>query len=255
VSAEGLQSAADAMEGRGANALVLELKPASGELVWTSRVHMAEAYGVGGRADLTAELSSLKEQGVYLVAELSCCVDDMLAIRNLPVALRASDGSVYKDDAGYWLDPYNKEVRAYIVDLCKELAGMGFQEVLLKNVAHPDAEVIYSQPMSGTPDRVTAVSALALALRDALKDTELVVSAEMNADSFRGGDVTANGQTLSFFLKVFSRVYADSDGTALESDRSLVSSASESGDSGARFVPILPSAAAAGSWMLQNWVA
>ena len=255
VSAEGLQTAADAMEGRGADALVLEMKPDSGQLVWASRVHMAEAYGVAGRADLTEELTSLKEQGVYLVAELSCCIDEMMATRNLPVALRNADGSVYKDDAGYWLDPYSKEVRAYIADLCGELAGMGFDEVLLKNVAHPAAEVTYSQPMSGTPDRVAAVSAMALALRDALKDTEFVVSAGMDPVSFRGGDATANGQTLSFFLKIFGRVYAESDGTALESDRSLVSAASDSGDAGKRFVPVLPSAAAAGSWMLSEWSA
>jgi hypothetical protein len=253
VSVEGLSAAAAAMEKWEADTLVLEMKPASGELVWPSRVHMAEAYGVAGRADLSEELASLKEEGVYLVAEISCCVDDMIAIRNLPVALRSSDGTVYHDDIGYWLDPYNKEVRAYITELCVELAGMGFDEVLLRNLAHPDAEVSYSQPMSGEPNKVAAVSALALALRDALKDTELVVSAKMDAISFRGGDATANGQTLSIFMKVFSRVYAESDGTALESDRSLVSSASGGGTAGVRFVPILPSQAAAGSWMLPSW--
>lgn len=251
VSAEALADAAEGLDSRGANALVLQLKPPDGQLAWASRVKLASSYGVNGTAELGESIAALKAQGVYLVAALSCCVDERMAARNLPMALHDSSGGLYRDGAGYWLDPYNKDARAYILELCTELADMGFDELLLDYVAHPEADVVYSLEMSGEPDRVFAVSSLALALTDGLKDKPVAVSAFMDARAFRTDERPPNGQDLSFFLTVFSRVYVASDGTALESDRARAARVLGEEDSlGVRFVPVLPSASDSGSWLL-----
>lgn len=251
--AEGLVNAAASLDARNANALVVQMKPPDGQLVWASQVKLAASYGVNGTAELAETVAALKAQGVYLVAELSCCVDELMATRNLPMALRDSAGGLYSDEAGFWLDPYNKEARAYISELCGELADMGFDELLLEYVAHPDADVVYSRQMSGDADRVAAVSGLALALTEALKDAQVTVSAFMDAEAFRTSEAPVNGQDLSFFLTVFGRVYAASDGTALEGDRARVSSILGGEESlGARFVPVLPSAPGSGSWLLMS---
>ncbi len=253
VGAEGLADAAASLDSRGANALVVQMKPPEGQLAWASQVKLAASYGVNGTAALGETVAALKEQGVYLVAALSCCVDEYMATRNLPLALRDSSGGLYSDSARYWLDPYNKDARAYISELCGELADMGFDELLLEYVAHPDADVVYSRQMSGEADRVTAVSGLALALTDALKDKQVTVSALMDAQAFRTDERPVNGQDLSFFLTVFGRVYAASDGTALESDRARAAEALGGEESlNARFVPVLPSAPGSGSWLLMS---
>lgn len=251
VGAEGLINAAAALDSRGANALVVQMKPPDGQLAWASRVKLASSYGVNGTAELKETVSELKGQGVYLVAELSCCVDERMATRNLPMALRDSAGGLYRDGAGYWLDPYSKDARTYIAELGKELAEMGFDELLLKYVAHPDADVIYSREMSGDANRVTAVSSLALALTEALKESQVTVSALMDAGAFRAGEAPLNGQALSFFLTVFGRVYVSTDGTALENDRARAAEALGGEETlSTRFVPILPSAPGGGSWLL-----
>jgi hypothetical protein len=95
------------------------MKPPDGQLAWASQVRLADSYGVNGTAALGETVTALKAQGVYLVAALSCCVDERMATRNLPLALRDSSGGLYRDGAGYWLDPYNKDARAYILDLSR----------------------------------------------------------------------------------------------------------------------------------------
>jgi hypothetical protein len=174
-----------------------------------------------------------------------------MATRNQPLALRDAEGLVFEDDNGAWLDPFSKEARAYIAELGKELAEMGFDELLLSHVAHPDAEVIYSRDMSGSFDRTTAVSQLALALTQELGDTQVRVSALMDAQAFQTGDTAVNGQSLAFFLKVFQRVYAPSDASRLADDRAAVSAAFEGADALIRFVPLLPGVPDDGSWLLQ----
>lgn len=66
---------------RGGNALVLEVKPSSGQLVWATSVQLAADYGTAGTTDLGVLANTLKEQNIYLVAQLSCCTDDLLAQR------------------------------------------------------------------------------------------------------------------------------------------------------------------------------
>ena len=250
-------AAAAELESAGANALVLEMKPPSGQLVWRSDVALAAAYAVSGIADFSGTVAALKEQGIYLVAEFSCCVDDLMAIRNPPLALRDTAGHVFADERGAWLDPYSRGAREYLTALCLELAAMGFDELLLTNVGHPDADVIYSREMTGLSGREAAVSNFALALTQALADTEIRVSALLETAALRAESSAVNGQSLPVFLRVFQRVYVPTDGTMWEADRALVAAALASeaafgGDAALplRFVPILPAAPETGSWLL-----
>ena len=136
------------------------MKPDSGRLVWPSSSYMATAFDTKGISDLSASLAELKEQGVYLIAQISCLVDTLMATRDAPIALRDISGSVYTSSAGAWLDPYNSETRDYLYFLMHELAAMGFDEILLSNIVHPAGSVTYSQPLSITPTPITAVSSI-----------------------------------------------------------------------------------------------
>lgn len=124
------------------NALVLEMKPRSGILMWDSMATEAMNYGLSTPTELTAEMptivSDIKERDIYLVAQISCCLDELFASRSTTITLRRADtGGNYMDDYGTWLDPYNMNVRNYVVELAKELYAMGFDEVVLADIMHP----------------------------------------------------------------------------------------------------------------------
>ena len=128
---ERLQSAAASLVD--GNALMLEMKPRSGQLVWNSKAAMAVSYGLSTDTDfsnsLPAVIPALKEREdgkrVYMVAQISCFIDDLLAARSNQFALRTAYGLNYSDEYGTWLDPYTSDVRNYILDLAKELYEWG----------------------------------------------------------------------------------------------------------------------------------
>ena len=74
----------------------------------------------------------IRDRDIYLVAQLSCCTDALMATRCPTAALTTQSGVPYSDSDGTWLDPYNSMTADYLVQLCTELADMGFDELLLK---------------------------------------------------------------------------------------------------------------------------
>ncbi|MGI5936344.1 MAG: putative glycoside hydrolase [Oscillospiraceae bacterium] len=253
ISGENLSAYAAALESQGANALVLDMKPESGQLSWISEVYEASAFGLSGSQDLREPIADLKERGVYLVARISCCVDEMMASRNTPLALKTPEGELYSDSAGYWLDPYNRSVREYIISLMKELADMGFDEILLANVAHPAERenIAYSQDMSAAVDVVSCVSNFALKVTDAMENTGVRVSALFDRASLTEGSEPLTGQDLEFFYVVFDRIYMLTDGEKLGSDMQAAQAAMNEGAVESRFVPIVDTAPGTGSWVLK----
>lgn len=245
VDEEGVAMALDSAVEKEANALVLQLKAADGQLAYFSLLETAGDYGVNGAWDMRETVTRVKEEnGLWLVAELSVCVDEAMATRNTPLALRNEQGNIYTDESGTWLDPYNRGVREYIIGLMTELSDMGFDEILLTNIAHPpeDIALTYSQDMSTAMDIPSCISNLAMKLSSAMESYETEVSAVYDA---------ATGQDEGFFLKVFDRIYRDCTQENMEERRNEARSAMESGDVGLRFVPMMTSANDSESWLLK----
>ena len=203
------------------NGLVLEMKPRSGQLMWDSQSDMALSYGLTVPSDQTAAMPDLITQikednkGIYLAAQISCCVDELFASRSTTVTLRRGDnnGNII-DDTGTWLDPYNLSVRNYIVQLARELYAMGFDEVILADVAHPvfaePLEVIYTRELSTTASTKTAVCGFAIYVANQLDDGtgKLSIYCDTKPALVRADD---NGQDARLFMKIYDRVYLRTD--------------------------------------------
>jgi hypothetical protein len=216
-------------------------------------VSTATDYGLAGTFDLQAAVTSLKEQNIYLAAMVSCCVDDLLATRDSFIALRNASGGVYTDSAGMWLDPYNGTVRDYISDLSLELAQMGFDEVILKNVAHPitDETLVYSETMSFNPTPVSGVSGLAMNVSKAMETSGATLSAVLSTDTLHVGLADKTGQNAELFFKVFDRVCGWADSAwQYGLDKDSLSSYITLGDASLRYLPIMSYAPEGAS----NWI-
>lgn len=250
VNAEGLPSYVNRLEINNANALVLQVKPESGQLVYASTVDMAVSYGLSGNFDLATEVANLKTQNIYLVADLTCFIDDLLVQRNQTVALKNTDGTMYQTDAGYWVDPYNADIRQYLADLCTELRSYGFDEVLFTYAAHPDTQVLYSQAMTTTPDAVSAISSFSTYIENAVGDL-VKLSLRCSTDALRNG-VGANGQDMDFLFDIYDRVFCAGEVSTFDTDLELALGYMEN-PSKVRFVPTAYTAIGDSSWMLLTW--
>lgn len=130
-------TAAEAVSAAGGNALVVEMKSSAGEVYWMSRstflVPAAEAGAVTEAIQVLAEQDEL-----YLVARVSCFRDEAMAETQTGSALMTKGGNVWYDLHGVgWVSPASETARTYLIDLCLELAALGFDEILLEYAGYP----------------------------------------------------------------------------------------------------------------------
>ncbi len=210
------------------NALMLEMKPRAGALVWHSESPLAVNYGLYYESALSADFASTVEslreyaaehdKELTLVAQISCCVDDLLPLRTVSYTLRTESGRDYSDERGTYLDPYSADVRNYIVDLCRELYALGFDEVVLADVLHPvrgdgtsESGFVYSAEMSTDPNPVTAVCGFALYVQQQLADEKGLLSIYVDTARALVKADEGTGQDGVLFQKVFDRLYYRTD--------------------------------------------
>ena len=163
------------------NALMIEMKPRSGNLMWYSHSSAAMGYGLSIENEVTNSIQRyvdmLKEKNVYLVAKISCCVDERYPSYSTLVALKTASGMNYFDETGMWLDPYSQKVRDYVVEMALELYDIGFDEVVLADLRHPvpdpdrgEVEFLYNAEMSTTPSAEGGICGFAVTVAQRLAD-------------------------------------------------------------------------------------
>ena len=180
--------------------LVLPMKTPDGALAWVSALPLAADCGAS--FDLPARneaLSALNQKaGVYTVAEVSCLRDDRLVRRRPDLALSGPGGSPWRDgNGGWWLDPANPAVAAYLTGLCRELADLGFDEILLTDFRSPPG-----LPGAGAED----LESLCRRLWDALADRSVVLSVRAET---AGPSLDADSGQTEALLAAFGRVWTE----------------------------------------------
>jgi len=244
------------------NSIVIEMKPRSGNLMWHSMSSVANNYSLNYDTEVTANIQSyvdyIKEHSVWLVAQISCCVDNRLASYSTGIALKTAAGTDYYDETGTWLDPYNSVLRSYIVDMCEELYAMGFDEVVLADIAHPSLEegkeVAYTMDMSQSPSTQSAVCGLAMYVADQLEKRSGVLSIYANTAYSLVKTDNATGQSVPIFLKKYDRIYYVTDKYTYTFNLQDMERSLSEKEASFRFVPVvtnyLPSDPATISWVL-----
>ena len=205
------------------NALLLEMKPRSGQLMWESQAEMAVNYGISVPSETTAAvrdfLADMEEKDIYLAAQISCCIDNLLPTRTSAYTIKNEIGMNYQDGNGFWLDAYNEAVRKYAAQMAQELFDMGFDEVVLADVAHPTltepVTLLYTNEISTQRNTSLAVCGFAVSVARQLQDRESG-ALSIYCDTRPGlvkTDLTT-GQDARLFMKIYDRVYLRTDKSA-----------------------------------------
>ena len=252
ISDTGLSDAAARATRLNADALVLEMKPDSGRLSWRSAERLPNDYDTTGSYDIRAALKTLSEDGIYLAAQISVFVDELMSQRG-SMALRDTIGDPYRDaDRRCWLDPYNRNVRVYILSLIEELEALGFDEVLLTNLAYPRPETrdgAQQLPLThgaSTLEILPTVSNTALTL--ARYSGDIRVSVRVNEALITGGANGETGQDPALFFRIFDRVAVETTALTLGDTRLIAGNSGYTSGIG-RFVPIIENPLESGSWI------
>lgn len=114
------------------NAVVLDVKDDEGQLTdgdmgVTLAVQIGAAYH---KAKLSDVLTQFEAHQIYPIARIVCFKDPILAKHRPDLAIKMANGQLWRDRRGLsWVDPSNKEVWKYIVDVAKASALLGFREI------------------------------------------------------------------------------------------------------------------------------
>lgn len=121
------------------NTMVIDLKEDEGNIMFEPEDESEYEDAVSGEIDDPSEiLETLEEKGIYPVARIVVFKDTKLAEEHPEWSFK-QDGKVWKNgkEEGF-VSPFQKDVWEYNVDLAKEAAEMGFQEIQFDYVRFPE---------------------------------------------------------------------------------------------------------------------
>jgi hypothetical protein len=129
------------LEQDGLTALELDVKDENGEIGFITQAIPRVAVSIGAARDYyeaPATVKRVHRRGVYLVGRIVVFEDPVLSGARPELAIRRSDGSVWRDAAGLgWTNPYDRRVWDYNVDVAVAAAKAGFDEVMFDYVRFP----------------------------------------------------------------------------------------------------------------------
>lgn len=125
------------------NAIVIDIKDEAGQLSYNSEVQTAIDIGASRKmiSNITSVIEELKENEIYVIGRIVTFKDPIYASKVPENAYKKSDGSLWKDSGGRcWPNPYNKNSWEYPIELAKEAATLGFQEIQFDYIRFPSSE-------------------------------------------------------------------------------------------------------------------
>lgn len=192
------------------NTFVVDIKDASGYVSHPSKVPLA--VEIGATEDIRIPslswlLGELEAAEIYPVARIVIVKDPVLAAAHPEVAVQDTAGGVWTDNNGVvWLNPFNRDVWEYHVDLAREVAEMGFKEIQWDYVRFPDAPAsalgrAHFPGRDGQP-RTTAIRGFLAYSREALSDLEVDVTADVFGVTTSATRDVGIGQVWESFIDV-----------------------------------------------------
>ena len=198
------QTLADGYDG-----VILPMKTADGALGYVSALPLAADAGASsGDPDRNEVLRALNDTpGLYTVAQVSCLRDSALVREEPGLSLHRVSGSPWLDESRQgWLDPDQPQVQSYLIGLCRELAQLGFDEILLTDCGFPTQGDLDS--LRAVEEKEETLETFCRQLQGALADTPVTLSVMGQRDSVTADPVS--GQTTAL-LATFGRVWTQAE--------------------------------------------
>ena len=167
------------------NTVVVDVKSDRARLAWPSDLELAQQIGAYQRdvVDLEGFVEDCHERGIYTIARMVVFKDDLLATQRMDLAVKHSDGEMYKDlEDLHWVDPFRQEVRDYNIALAREVAELGFDEVQFDYLRFPSGgntkDLRYSEEATFEA-RTAAMATFCAQAHEALRPTRAFLSADV----------------------------------------------------------------------------
>ena len=166
------------------NALVIDIKDYSGIIAYDIKDPKVDEYKAKEiRIPFINRLiKRLHDEGIYVIARVTVFQDPILAKARPDLAVQSkATGGVWLDNKKIsWVDPTHKEVWDYVINISKDAAARGFDEINFDYIRFPSDGKLADMQFSGwagTTPRHTEIAKFFKYLREQLPGT--VISADL----------------------------------------------------------------------------
>lgn len=210
------------------NAVSLTMKDDSGRIYFDT-AGAVSSKSLKTEADTAAALAAVTAQEeLYTIARLGCLHDSQAANADVEgMGLKNTGGYIFYDKHNtQWLDASKPGTREYLSAFAKELAALGFDEILLTSVSYP-TEGKLNKVAYGEIPKEDNLAGLAEALHAALEGTDTKLSIEVPQAVITEGRDELSGLDLAKLAPHIDRVYAEATAENVETLRAAVGAVSE----------------------------
>ncbi|MBI2482699.1 hypothetical protein HYV74_00810 [Candidatus Uhrbacteria bacterium] len=167
------------------NALVVDVKDANGRLAFRPESPSLSALAPAHPtiSNLRDRVADIHANGGLAIARIPVFQDSWFAEQTPTEAIRSTSGALWRDHIGQaWLDPASERVWNYAIDLAREAAAFGFDEVNFDYIRFPSdgtlARATYPRWNRKTPRRAV-IAAFARAVDQGVRAQGIRTSADL----------------------------------------------------------------------------
>jgi hypothetical protein len=175
------------IQSEGVNAVVIDIKDATGYISYTGANPDIAKRGSYSRRIRTMPdiLADLHQKNIYVIGRVSVFQDQLATKYDTANAVQNPDGSIWRDRKGIsWMDQSSKKHWDYIIAIAREAYTMGFDEINLDYVRFPTDGVASDMtfPVSGVkPDKSAVIESFFSYISSQLRDISHI---PLSADVF-----------------------------------------------------------------------
>jgi hypothetical protein len=194
------------------NGVVIDVKDYSGQVAMRTRNPLLAALGAGrGVYDLEALVRLFHAEGAYVAVRIAAFQDQHLLRVRPDLAVRDGQGRIWRDRKGLgWVDPASREVWDYLVEIGREAARAGVDELNFDYIRFPSdgnlGSVRYPIYDPRVEERRQVLRRFFGYLTSALRPTGVVLSADLFGLTTVRPDDLGVGQVLEDALPFFDYV-------------------------------------------------
>lgn len=167
------------------NAMVIDVKNDEGKVTYKMQSPQVQELETSIRyiPDINALVEKCKAKNIYLIARIVAFRDPYLAEKKPEWALQTKDGEIFRDQNGMaWINPYEREVWDYLVEIASQAAADGFDEVQFDYIRFStdigEDEVDYG-PQAAETDKVEIITQFTEYLYEKLAPQGVYVAADV----------------------------------------------------------------------------
>lgn len=168
------------------NAVVIDVKDYAGKVLFeTSHPLIAHLRSVEPRlGNLMRLVDRLHENGIYVIVRIAVFQDQHLLKVRPDLAIRTADGRIWRDRMGLgWVDPASQDVWKYVVEIGREAAAAGVDELNFDYIRFPSdgrmTDIRYPVFDERTQTRRQAIQSFFAYLTAQLRSAGTVLSADV----------------------------------------------------------------------------